>query len=156
MQEQEGKERKKKQREREEREETTWKNRPVRTIQQACIGALSVTLPPLKTNPILCRILQQPSDFCSILYSSLLKLFLPHKSIFYTYIICLRASNPTSTDILKLLQVVILPKTEKKENLKQQFHYCTQTDRQTDTSLQNRQRDSGRQKTRGRFLKMSY
>lgn len=99
-----------------ERGETAWKNRPVRTIQQACIGALSVTLPQFKTNPILCRILQKPSDFCSILYSSLLKLFFfchtTPNSIHILFVYELQ--TPLWLIFLKLLQVVILPKRKKK------------------------------------------
>uniref|UniRef100_A0A3P9P0H1 Chloride voltage-gated channel 1 n=1 Tax=Poecilia reticulata TaxID=8081 RepID=A0A3P9P0H1_POERE len=47
----------------EERGETTRKSQPVRTVLQACIGVLSVTLPRLRQIQFYADVLQKPSDF---------------------------------------------------------------------------------------------
>lgn len=86
--------------EEEEEEGTMWKNCPVTTVQQACIGECHectlvspVTLPHFKQrNPILYRLLQKPSKFLSALFTA--GTCFCHTFPNYSYDTCLIASNP--------------------------------------------------------------
>lgn len=127
-------------------------------VQQACIGVSvtgvhwqsPVTLPRFEQiNPILCRLLQKPSDFIKRFIQQLLCL-LPHTLPNYIYITRLIASNSPLTDVkmfffLFFFQAVILP-------TRQRTTYCTQTDIQTDTNIQNRYEEIDREeeKEKGR------
>lgn len=114
---------------------TMWKNCPVTTVQQACIGECHectlvspVTLPHFKQiNPILYRLLQKPSNFFSAVFTAVTCFC--HTFPNYIYVTCLIASNPLwlmwklvcFVVFFVFFQAVILP-------TRQQTTYCTLTE----------------------------
>lgn len=145
-----------------ERGGTVWKNCPVTTVQQACIGECHectlvspVTLPHFKQiKPILYRLLQKQSNFFSAVFTAVTCFC--HTFPNYIYVTCLIASNPLwlmwkLVFLLLFFQAVILP-------TRQETTYCTLTERHIDGHRYTEQiqrdrnkREGERQRNRSRF-----